>query len=164
MVAPEEVNPDLLIAFNNEHLSYLDTVLSKTPMKTLQEYWVIQAVKSNRYLNTHPTIVEELDPLNNTEHYYEDYFRAPTSRSPVLQTREEFCGNKTGVQFKDIIGRLFALTTFGATKEKKETEDLVDHLQSVWVNDMLPNVDWIGDKTKKVVIDKVIDFFFLPFF
>jgi predicted metalloendopeptidase len=143
-------------------MSSLDQLLTETSVKTLQEYMVIQTVKAKS--DALKTSTSASDSQTSLVKKPQNIFRAPLSKEPAQVTPEEICGEETSLKFKHIVGRFFAWTSFGASKEKKEAEEFVDMLHSTWLHGMLPKTSWIGDETKKTIIEKVLMFNFFLFF
>ena len=128
------------MAYTIEQISAIDALIAETSVKALQSFWIVSTVKAR---------ASNLKTGNTAS------FRAPTTRDPATLTTQEICGGETSKKFKQIMGRFFTLATFGASAEKKIAEDFVDMLHFTWLNDMLPHTSWIGEETKKTVIDKV---------
>ncbi|KAG2234285.1 hypothetical protein INT48_002875 [Thamnidium elegans] len=130
-------NPSVM--FTKDYITAIDTLLSSQTPQVLQEYFVIK------------TVLEKLDSLRFLE---PDMFIAPDTKESVIYTPEELCSRETSKNYKYIIWRFFVLKSFGASKEKKQVEDMADLLHQTWM-DELPNNTWLDDGTKVKLLEKV---------
>lgn len=151
--------PDLPVVFTTDQVETLEAILSETPVKTLQEYFVIQTVKHRIPYLDFGTVDEEASSSSSgllSRTTVKSLFRAPTPKeSDSSDDKSAVCGHETSVNFKNIVGRFFALSTFGASAEKQQAEEFVETLYTTWLRDMLPHTEWIGKETLKNVIEKV---------
>lgn len=150
------ITPDTPVAFTTEQVEILDAILAETPVKTVQEYLVIQTVKHRLpYLKLDTVNEEASSSSSSLLSRFKNLFQAPTPKEPASTDISAVCGHETSVNFRDIVGRFFALSTFGASAEKKQAEEFVEMLYTTWLHDMLPHTDWIGKETMKNVIEKI---------
>jgi predicted metalloendopeptidase len=157
LISNDYIKSNPTISFDKNQLMILDSLLTETPVKTLQEYWIIKTVRAKAFALRTESSTSDSQMLSNK--YFQKSFRAPSSRDAATSTPQEICGKETSESFKHIVGRFFALSTFGGPEERNQAEDFVDVIHSTWLHDMLPKTSWIGDETKKTIIEKVFIYF-----
>lgn len=150
MVSEDYSLSKLPALFTTKHLQMIDKLLSSTSIKVLQEYWTIRTIQT-MFINLKFPASEPAKAQPNTT---VPVFLAPSSKEAVISSPEDICSRETSKNFKNIIGRFFTLSTFGASKEKKQAEMFVDLLHSTWL-EHLPNTNWVDDATKDKIIQKV---------
>lgn len=140
LVSEEYTSSNPSVMFTKDYITAIDKLLSSQTTQMLQEYFVIK------------TVLEKLDSLRFSE---PDMFIAPDTKDSVFYTPEELCSRETSKNYKYIVWRFFVLKSFGASKEKKQVEDMADLLHQTWM-DELPNNTWLDDGTKVELLEKVI--------
>lgn len=138
----------------------LEDLLSVTSVEVLQDYFSVRLVLSKLPSLNFPLGIIIPAPMTSSsaafvsDQQVNDIFRAPTVKDPATLTPEEKCGGETSKTFKHIIGRFFALETFGARKEKKDLEEFVDIIHGVWLQD-IKNAPWVDEETRAKLVQKV---------
>lgn len=151
IVSENYASSNSLAKYNDKHFKILDELLLSTPVKVLQEYWIIRTVQMMFDSLHFPG--DEL-VVNTRAKKKVPNFVAPSSKEAANVSPKDICGQETSVRFKNIIGRFFTLSSFGASNEKKQAEDFVKFLQLTWL-DHLPNTEWVDDVTRTKIIEKV---------
>ncbi len=119
-----------------------------TSIEAIREYFIIQVILANvDYLDkTTKDIYKTIDKL--------------TGGSLVFISRKQACVEDINVNFDQLLGRYFAMTSSGGEPQRQLVSKFVDSMLSVWAGRLERNT-WLDDETRTRAIEKVMISYFL---
>ncbi|KAI9357405.1 hypothetical protein BD770DRAFT_321933 [Pilaira anomala] len=154
LVSEKYVATNPPIYFQKQFVEVMDEILSDTTPETLQEYFIIRTLIHSADSFDMPS--NEIYISSGYTPQYTNVFRAPSSKDPEPLSLQKECMDLTTKKFKDIIGRFFALETLVTSGTKNKVKEMTDLIHSTWLEDILPETDWVDDITKEKLIFKVV--------
>ncbi|KAG2231970.1 hypothetical protein INT48_001279 [Thamnidium elegans] len=138
-------NPPIYLEKN--YIEVVEAAISASSTEILQEYFVIKTLKDQMSSFKTPGS-SDLSLTSNA-------FRAPSSKDPEPTKLITACSTEVQKKFKDIMGRFFILKTIGASKPLEKLEEMTNMIHSTWLQDILPETDWVDEETKAKIIHKI---------
>ncbi|GAA5812984.1 hypothetical protein MFLAVUS_006448 [Mucor flavus] len=135
------------VYFEKDMVKAVEAVLAESSVEALQEYFVIKTIKDQMSSFETPGSSDLIMSSNA--------FRAPSSKDPEPTALIATCSTEVQKKFKNIMGRFFILKTIGASEPLEKLEEMTNMIHSTWLQDILPETDWVDEETKAKIIHKI---------
>jgi hypothetical protein len=169
LVSPGYAQPTTSVYSFSKYLELLEGILGTKTSEQLQHYFIVRHIVlkiSDVAVPFAPIPKEMSDNADfdqalhlKQKRYHSEPANILSRRAPFISSmdpskRRKFCADTVGKLFTESVGRFYALSTFGGSKEKIEADRFVNDIQSSWLNH-LPNNAWLDEYTKAKAIEKV---------
>ncbi|EIE90773.1 hypothetical protein RO3G_15484 [Rhizopus delemar RA 99-880] len=140
--------PDHVILSSPKYMTRLNDWLLSNPadgvsIQAIHEYFIIQFIMTN---------VEYLD--KTTKDIYSKTIDKLTGGSIIFASRKQACVEDISINFTQLLGRYFAMTSSGGEPQRQRVSKFVENMLSVWAGRLERNT-WLDDETRTRAMEKL---------